>query len=117
MGARDLIALLRADGFSVRLSETGIGISPGSRLTAEVIAAISNTRTQVIEALQEEESTRSSLLEAVDRLCDARGDDQINRADLVAECQVQQASSQRDLLEHFQREAGRWERANRGEMP
>ena len=49
------------------------------------------------------------------RCCDARGDDDENRAALIRECGALPPDAQADMLEHFQREAIRF-RPKRGDF-
>ena len=49
-----------------------------------------------------------ALADAINRACDIRGDDAINRAGLLAECAALPPEGQADLLAHFTIEAARW---------
>ncbi len=51
------------------------------------------------------------LRQAIDRCCEARGDDEANRAALIAECGALPTVGQDDMRQHFESEADRWERA------
>jgi hypothetical protein len=54
------------------------------------------------------EPLTAQLIEAVNRACDARGDDDAHRAALIEECTAQPLAMQADLLAHFVIEAARW---------
>lgn len=54
------------------------------------------------------EPLTAQLIEAVNRACDARGDDDAHRAALIEECAAQPLAMQADLLAHFVIEAARW---------
>ena len=54
---------------------------------------------------KELERRATALRQAIDSCCDARGDDELNRAGLIRECGELTPDGQADMLEHFQREA------------
>ena len=49
-----------------------------------------------------------ALADAINRACDARGDDAATRAGLLAECAALPPEGQADMLAHFTIEAARW---------
>ena len=53
-----------------------------------------------------------ALIDAINRCCDARGDDDSNRMALVAEAASLTARNQADMREHFEQEAATWAAAN-----
>ena len=57
---------------------------------------------------KELERRATALRQAIDRCCDARGDDAANRVGLIQECSQLPLDGQADMLEHFQREAIRF---------
>ena len=50
----------------------------------------------------------AALVSAIGRCCDARGDDEHNRAGLIAESASYSPHQMADLIEHFDLEADRW---------
>jgi hypothetical protein len=50
----------------------------------------------------------AALVQAVNRTCDARGDDSANRAELIADALALPVELQADLLAHFTVEAARY---------
>lgn len=58
----------------------------------------------------------TTLRDSINRCCDARDDDERNRAALIAECMSLPPSGQADMQEHFEYEALRWERAALGQL-
>lgn len=58
-----------------------------------------------------------SLVAAANRCCDASGEDDANRAALIAECGQLEPHEQEDMRDHFYSEAATWDRANRGIAP
>ena len=56
-------------------------------------------------------SVATQLRRAIDRCCNARGDDDVNRAALISESSALPVDGQRDMQQHFDQEAERWERA------
>ena len=57
---------------------------------------------------KEVERRATALRQSIDRCCDARGDDDENRAALIRECGELSPDAQADMLDHFQREANRF---------
>ena len=53
-----------------------------------------------------------ALIDAINRCCDARGDDDRNREALIAEAASLTARNQADMREHFEQEAATWAAAN-----
>ncbi len=64
---------------------------------------------------KEVERRATALRQAINGCCDARGDDDENRAALIRECGALPPDAQADMLEHFQREAIRF-RPKRGDF-
>lgn len=58
-----------------------------------------------------------ALIASINNCCDARGDDQNNRAQLIAESALLVPHEQADMLAHFEAETTRWQQANRGKQP
>lgn len=56
---------------------------------------------------KELERRATAMRQAINRCCDARGDDDENRAGLIRECCALPPDGQMDMLEHFEREASR----------
>ncbi|GCL61022.1 hypothetical protein [Pseudaquabacterium pictum] len=54
------------------------------------------------------DSLSRALAEAIGAACAARGDNESNRAALLAECLQLDAAGQADMLEHFRAEAQRF---------
>ena len=61
------------------------------------------------------ERRATALRKSIERCCNARGDDDENRAVLIRECGELPPDAQADMLEHFQREAIRFG-AKRGDF-
>ena len=64
---------------------------------------------------KEAERRATALRQSIERCCDARGDDDENRAALIRECGELLPDAQLDMLEHFQGEAIRFG-ARRGDF-
>jgi hypothetical protein len=58
-----------------------------------------------------------ALVRAINACCDLRGDDDRNRAGLIAECSALTPAGQADMREHFEQETANWQRAVRGGRP
>lgn len=59
----------------------------------------------------------AALAKAINQCCAARGDDDVNRAALIAECAELTPAEQADMTEHFNAQAAIWLRAARGGRP
>ena len=118
MGAPDLLQHLHGAGLTVTLSEGGgIKVSPAGILTDAQRQAIREHKPELIALLTLRAGTSAALVNAINQCCNARGDDDANRAALIAECSALDAAGQADMLAHFNAEAERWERACRGGRP
>ena len=62
----------------------------------------------VFQRDKEVERRATALRQGIERCCDARGDDDENRAALIRECGELSPDAQADMLDHFQREANRF---------
>jgi hypothetical protein len=60
--------------------------------------------------LRASRQTALDLIAAVNRCCDVRGDDDGNRAALIADCKLLAPHEQADMLEHFDGETRRYTR-------
>lgn len=60
------------------------------------------------ETQQRNNRLADALAAAINRACDVRGDDDGNRAGLLAECAALPPEGQADMLAHFTVEAARW---------
>lgn len=107
MGARETLESLRATGILLTLTETGLIASPKAALTDHFRALIRVEREDLIACLQADESVRTALIKAINRCCDARGDDDANRAALISECSLLPPAGQVDMCDHFTREEER----------
>jgi|GEM_PF-2088144 len=115
MGAPDLLRHLRDAGFTLTLADGGIRVAPGKLLTDAQREAIRTVRGELLVLLQRPDS--AALVRAIHACCDARSDDDANRAILIAECTALDAAGQADMTEHFQQQAVIWQRAARGGRP
>ena len=53
---------------------------------------------------------KAALVIAIEACCDARGDDDANRAGLLADAALMNPAEQRDMTEHFSEQAAIWRR-------
>ena len=93
--------------------ETGNATAPGKPASMRDLARDTLTRQQRDKVAARLATT---LRDSINRCCDARGDDEHNRAALIAECMRLPPSGQADMHEHFEQEAARWERVARGQL-
>ena len=108
MSACDILTELRSDGLTFSLRDTGLFVSPRLLLTEERRAAIRTNRSFLIAALESEKTLTVALVESINHCCEARGDDDANRAALIEECCQLTLHEQADMREHFEREAANW---------
>ena len=92
-------------------------VGPASLLTDELRDLIRTHKVDLLIAVREAERTTADLIASINACCDVRGDTERNRAGLIAEVGDFDQRLQADLVEHFNGEADRWNRANRGEQP
>ncbi len=100
----DLLQTLQARGVSIRIAGGNLIVNPRSLLTDELRDAIRAGKPELLRL-------PDALVLAINRCCDARGDDDGNRAALILECLALPAWEQRELRDHFNEEAARWEGA------
>ena len=107
----DLLQHLQAHGLHIKIDGANLIVSPPrERLTDDMRAAIRADKPELLRL-------PGLLVAAINRCCDARGDDSANRAALILECTALPAWEQRELRDHFNEEAARWKRASRGTRP
>ena len=104
-----LFALSR-DGLTVTLAGEHLRVVPASSLTARHRALIAEHRTVLVALLRAAHQTALDLIAAVNRCCDARGDDEGNRAALISDCKLLGPHEQAEILEHFNDETRRFMR-------
>lgn len=114
MGAPDLLQHLRGAGFRLDVAGDKLMVAPAAALTDAYRQAIREHRTELLALLA---GTPATLVNAINRCCDVRGDDDANRAALIAECSALTAPEQADMREHFELQAAIWRRAARGGRP
>lgn len=100
----DLLHHLQSRGVSIRIDGANLIVSPRSLLTEELREAIRADKPGLL-------LLPDALMQAIHRCCDARGDDDGNRAALILECMALAAWEQRELVEHFNAEADRFSSA------
>jgi hypothetical protein len=106
-----LLTLLNGSANPVELSVRNLALDDD---TVRLVHRLTSTDTGLIASPgatdKADSSQRSALIEAINRCCDARGDDVTNRAGLIAECTSLAPDGQADMREHFEAEAKRCER-------
>lgn len=119
MGAHDLLVELGCAGLTATADGDRLVIRPASRLTddirssvreakAELLALLSGEISQPGHAYQARGELDAALAVAINRACDVRGDDDVNRAALLAECALLPSAAQADAFEHFTLQAAGW---------
>ena len=86
-------------------------VAPASLLTEPLRDLIRAHKPELWAAAREAEVTFANLVDAINRCCDLRGDDDRNRDGLIAEAGDYAVDAQRDLIEHFANETAIWSQA------
>ena len=81
--------------------------NPANRLTQSPPISRLATLAKVSGPEAEAQSLAEAPAAAINRACDVRGDDAVNRAGLLAECAALPTEGQADMLAHFTLEAVR----------
>ena len=110
MSADGLIDDLRTGGFRVQLTADGLTVSPRSALTDGHRSAIRANRDALLSILRREAKVTEGLFAAINRCCDARGDEEANRAALVEECSALPTADQAAWRAYFEGQAEAWAR-------
>lgn len=110
MNAAAILFALARDGLAVTLVGEHLRVVPASSLTALHRALIADNKVALVALLGGAHQTALDLIAAVNRCCDARGDDDGNRAALFADCKRLTPHEQADMLEHFDGETRRFTR-------
>lgn len=108
MSARDLISTLKGAGLRVRQEGEALRVSPGHLLTPELREQIAASKADLMELLSGSGDPWPELEAAINDACNARGDSDANRCGILAEAAALSARHQRDMAQHFRREAGFW---------
>jgi len=82
----------------IRFDGDNLIVAPRAMVTDQMREAILADKPELLRLT-------SSLVEAIHRCCDARGDDTSNRAALLFECVALPAWEQRELRDHFNQQA------------
>ena len=107
MSAAAILFALAREGLAVTLAGEHLRVVPASSLTAPLRAQIADNKAALVALLGSAHQTTLDLIAAVDRCCDARGDDHGNRAALIADCKLLAPHEQADMLDHFDGETRR----------
>ena len=105
---------LLAAGLTLRAEGQCLIVTPASALTGALRDLIRQSKAELLDSVRDAEMQTTLLIEVIRRCCDARGDDDANRAALIAECAPLPPAQQAGWREHFDTVADRYEAANRG---
>ena len=100
-------------GFSFERDGDRLIVSPASLLTDQLRELIRGHRAELLLSVQSASDVYAELVASINACCAARGDDERNRADLIAEAGLLSPEQQADMREHFQVEAERFRAATR----
>ena len=106
-----LLPLLIECGLTLCTDGERLIVTPASEITDPLRELIRNNKADLLIAVRAAEIASADLVAAIDRCCDMRGDDDRNRAGLIAEASDFTPEQQRDLTEHFDEQAGIWQTA------
>ena len=101
-------------GLHLRTDGDRLIVAPSSLLDDTLRDLIRAHKGELLAAARDAEVTFANLVDAINRCCDLRGDDDRNRDGLIAEAADYSVEAQRDLIEHFANETAIW-RAATGE--
>lgn len=99
-------------GLSLHADGERLIVSPASLLDDALRDLIRAHKPELLEAARDADSTYANLVNAINRCCDVRGDDDRNRDGLIAEAGDYSAKAQRDLIAHFNEQAAIWRAAS-----
>jgi len=102
------VSLLRAlidAGLTLRTDGQRLVVAPASALTAAQRDLIRARKSELLVSVRHAEVLAATLVASINQCCDVRGDDERNRAALIAECMQLTQRDQADMLEHFETEA------------
>ena len=103
-------------GLHLRTDGDRLIVAPSSLLDDSLRDLIRSHKPELWAAARDAEVTFANLVDAINRCCDLRGDDDRNRDGLIAEAGAYSVEAQRDLTAHFANEAEIW-RAATGAAP
>jgi hypothetical protein len=105
---------LRDAGFNLGIADGGgIRVAPAGQLTDADRQGIRDHKSELLVLLAR---PTAELVKAINACCDARGDDDANRAGLIAECSALTTAGQADMREHFEQQTAIWRGAARGDQ-
>ena len=92
-------------GLTLRTDGDRLIVTPASALTESLRKRIREEKPALLRSVRSAEALAGALVDAINRTCDARGDDARNRAELIVECSNLPAHGQADMLGHFEQRA------------
>lgn len=103
-------------GLTLETRGADLLVSPHNLITAKIDTLIAGSKPTLWRQVREAEIETAALIASINRCCDARGDDDSNRAGLIADCKTLTLPEVKNLTQHFDQEAARWLRAT-GQTP
>lgn len=107
---------LLAAGLTLRTDGDRLLVTPISALTESLRELIRRHKPELWAAVGAAEVLTADLIAAINRCCDARGDDAESRGGLIRECLALPPAMQADAREHFDEQAALWWRVT-GQYP
>lgn len=92
-------------GLTLRTDGDRLIVTPASALTDSLRELIRERKPELLVSVRRAEVLAADLIAAINRCCDARGDDERNRAALIAESSQLTPHEQADMRDHFHSEA------------
>ena len=99
-----------AAGLHLHADSNRLIVTPASLLDDSLRDLIRAHKPELWAAARDAEVTFANLVDAINRCCDLRGDDDRNRDGLIAEAADYATEAQLDLIEHFDEQAAIWRR-------
>jgi hypothetical protein len=109
MTANDALRRLHGAGLHLELGDGKVIVTPRDLLTESLRQLIRDNRDDLLQMLVEADGLiHQELITAIHRCCDARGDDETNRAGLIQEAADLPQTHQVDMAAHFDEQAALW---------
>jgi len=102
-----LLKLIDA-GLTLETNGTDLAVSPAKLITEKLRELIVANKPAIWSDVRAAEELATSLIASINRCCDARGDDDHNRANLIHESGNFSPHQMADLIEHFDEQTAIW---------
>ena len=105
------LATLLDAGLTLQADGRRLLVTPAACLSDPLRKIIRENVAELLEQVREASRLTAELIDAINRACDLRGDDDENRAGLIRECSALPSDGQEDMRQHFEQVAEVWAKA------